>query len=387
MVACSNGAQRIPGNPKYVRVTEADIERWYPNAGAIFYLWMRPYVGRVYDIDAIAALNPDVPATSTWQDFLVDALHGWGFGGSTALSTIADNQIIYWLFLENCQCIGGSGALAHWISPSVCTTGPTQYAVQYNQAPLPAGTNRVITGSAYLDSWSGATQRWAIGWSWGHGGTTQQSYQGPYWITGTSYNVWSTGGNIPDDATWYTFYCLPENADSNHGCWHTDFTFSGNGVVTSPPTPTEPSYTDLPTYTPPSGTTTDELETKLDALISLLSSQHDLVTVTQRQISPFAYIKATASSVSGSGMLQRSGMIGALVHLNSTAALWSAISAPDFHMDAGWLSFGTADGWTPAIRLTHQDQLCLVPSGVVDRLAYYIAPSTSAVITPLLREP
>lgn len=387
MVACSNGAERIVGKPKYVRVTEADIERWYPNAGAIFYLWMRPYVGRVYDIDAIAALNPDVPATSTWQDFLVDALHTWGLGGSTALSTVADNQIIYWLFLENCECKGDPGG-----GYTLCGTLGTETVHIADNTPeiheraySATNINRVVinwnvTGIYHVDGFYPNVV--------GYQGATQV-----YFSSIPSQSVPGTGTHTYDLGVICDSVKLQFGAHTTNPAWACDFTDNasvycvGVGPPYEPSTPSEPSYTDLPTYTPPTSTTTDDLEVKLDAIISLLSSQHDLVTVTQRQISPFAYIKGTAANVSGSGMVQRDGMVGALVHVNSTAALWSAVSAPDFHMDAGWVSFGTVDGWAPAIRLTHQDQLCFVPSGVVDRLAYYIAPSTSAVITPLLREP
>lgn len=122
------------------------------------------------------------------------------------------------------------------------------------------------------------------------------------------------------------------------------------------------------------------------AILSQILAQVNLI---QRQSVPFAYTPSTThTGLSGSGVISISGLIGAKVSITTLpASLGRSGTTPLEIFDAGFITFGTADGYPTSIRLEHNPQLMLPArcSAYTD-LAYDLHPGVVVTITELLRE-
>jgi hypothetical protein len=114
------------------------------------------------------------------------------------------------------------------------------------------------------------------------------------------------------------------------------------------------------------------------------------VTLLQRQLAPFGYIASTAhAGLTGAGSFGISGLIGAKVLLTTVPSqLGASGTSPAELFDAGWITFGTTDGYPASFRVEHNPEL-LLPSrmGAYTAIAYDLHPGVVATITELLREP
>lgn len=115
----------------------------------------------------------------------------------------------------------------------------------------------------------------------------------------------------------------------------------------------------------------------------------EYVKLIQRQAVPFAYVPGTVhTGLSGSGVLSISGLLGAKVNLTTIPAhLGRTGTAPTELFEAGFITWGTADGYPQSVRLEHAQQISL-PSrcSAFTDLAYDLAPGVVATITELKRE-
>lgn len=121
----------------------------------------------------------------------------------------------------------------------------------------------------------------------------------------------------------------------------------------------------------------------LDAILKM-------VTLIQRQAVPFGYVTGTVhAGLSGAGAVSISGLLGVKVAITTLPTpLGSEGTSPPKHFDAGWITFGTIDGFPQSYRLEHNPQVYL-PSrcSAFTDLDYDLAPGVVVTITELLREP
>lgn len=125
------------------------------------------------------------------------------------------------------------------------------------------------------------------------------------------------------------------------------------------------------------------IDIRLDAIMRM-------VTLIQRQAVPFGYVSgAVHAGLSGAGSFAIAGLLGAKVDLTTTPAqLGVSGSTPPKLFDAGYVTFGTPDGYPHSYRLEHDPQLILpARAGGFTTLAYDLHPGVVVTITELLREP
>jgi hypothetical protein len=123
------------------------------------------------------------------------------------------------------------------------------------------------------------------------------------------------------------------------------------------------------------------------AMLSRLTQTVDLV---QRQLVPFAYIPGTVhTGLSGAGTLSVSGLLGAKIDVTTMPTpIGRRGTTPTEYFDAGYISWGTADGYPTSQRLEHNPQLSLPPrASAYTELAYDLHPGVVVTITELVREP
>lgn len=117
----------------------------------------------------------------------------------------------------------------------------------------------------------------------------------------------------------------------------------------------------------------------------------DMVTLIQRQQTPFAYIVGTAhSGLTGAGELAVQGLIGARITI--TDALPGSIGVeagdPEAVFGAGWINWGIAGAFMPRQFLSSTTTLSLPEAaGVFTTLSYSLPPGVVATIWELVREP
>lgn len=115
-----------------------------------------------------------------------------------------------------------------------------------------------------------------------------------------------------------------------------------------------------------------------------------MVTLIQRQSVPFAYVPSTAhAGLSGAGTLSISGLLGVKIAVTTLpGAIGRKSTTPEEIFDAGFITFGTPDGYPSSYRLEHHPQLILpARCSAFTQLAYDLHPGVVITITELLREP
>jgi hypothetical protein len=123
---------------------------------------------------------------------------------------------------------------------------------------------------------------------------------------------------------------------------------------------------------------------KLDTIIALLTLQ-------QRQSTPFAYIDGDShSSLTGFGEISVQGLIGLKLTITDAGpgVLGVAAGDPETVWEAGWYRWGNADGWAPREFISSTDVLDLPTSaGVYTKIGYSLNATVEVTITELEREP
>ncbi len=121
-----------------------------------------------------------------------------------------------------------------------------------------------------------------------------------------------------------------------------------------------------------------------------LNSILQLVTLIQRNTTPFAYIPgASHSGLTGSSVLTIPSCIGVLITLTTVPA-WVGVEAgsPTTLFEAGWIAWGNTDGFTAREFISASPQLSLPNEAQqFTRLGYTIAPGVVATIQELYAEP
>lgn len=121
----------------------------------------------------------------------------------------------------------------------------------------------------------------------------------------------------------------------------------------------------------------------LDAILAM-------VTLLQRQSTPFAYIVSTAHTLlSGNAQFAVQGLIGLAIAI-TTLPTRAGVQAgdPNTLWDVGWIDVGTADGWFSRTFLKTNPQVVFPPDmGAVTLVGYSIPADVVVTITELVREP
>lgn len=125
-------------------------------------------------------------------------------------------------------------------------------------------------------------------------------------------------------------------------------------------------------------------------LIGLAQQTYQLVQLIQRQVAPFAYVPGVShSGLTGNGQLIVQGLIGAKITITDNVPGVLSVQAgnPEFVWDAGWINWGSADGFTPREFLSATSTLSLPPdAGAYTVLGYSIAAGVTVTIQELHRE-
>lgn len=123
---------------------------------------------------------------------------------------------------------------------------------------------------------------------------------------------------------------------------------------------------------------------------SLLEQIKSMVTLIQRQHVPFAYVQSTLhSGLTGSGEISVADLIGAIVTVTAHGTNTGVeLADPDVLFEAGWFSWGNADGFAPRTFINCSPQISLPDSaGQYTRIAYTLPVGTTISIRELTREP
>ena len=127
------------------------------------------------------------------------------------------------------------------------------------------------------------------------------------------------------------------------------------------------------------------------ALVLAIKRLELLVQLVQRQAVPFAYVPGDLhTGISGAGELAVTGLIGARVTITATypSTIGSAAGNPERLFGAGYVQWGSADGFTARVWLDQADTLTFPPAaGAYTRLAYSLPPGVVVEIEELVREP
>jgi hypothetical protein len=113
-----------------------------------------------------------------------------------------------------------------------------------------------------------------------------------------------------------------------------------------------------------------------------------LLTISQRQTTPFAYISGAAHhALTGSGVLTVQGILGALLNVSVPASYGLDPGTPDTYFGLGYIRFGTVDGYASSIRIDTDSQVIFPDAASVYTLiAYNLEPGVSMTLTELIRE-
>jgi hypothetical protein len=115
-----------------------------------------------------------------------------------------------------------------------------------------------------------------------------------------------------------------------------------------------------------------------------------MVTLLQRQSTPFAYIVSTAhTGLSGNSQFAVHGLIGLAIAITTLPTRAGVqLGNPDTLWDVGWIDVGTADGWfNRAFLKTNPQVIFPRDMGAVTLIGYSIPADVVVTITELVREP
>lgn len=233
---------------------------------------------------------------------------------------------------------------------------------------IPTGANTLTMTVTPQQASSFFNIEWLL---WNHDASAGQSFPGFFEWNGSGGAITLT---IPTINAGMLYWSIEANGGGSSAT--TDETFSIECSYfcagTSPTSPVQPCC-------PPDPILSATLQTILQ-----------LVTLIQRQSTPFAYLRSTVhSGLTGIGELTVQGLIG--ISIQPTAfpgPIGSEEGDPIEFFDMGWFCWGTSDGFDNRIRLTHSPQVSTpVEAGQYTLVGYSFPPGLTCTITELLREP
>lgn len=126
------------------------------------------------------------------------------------------------------------------------------------------------------------------------------------------------------------------------------------------------------------------------ALMQMVRSINETVTLLQRNLLPMAYIVgSTHPTLTGSGSFAVSRLVGMKVHVDAHPTPdRQLVGTPPYVWDLGWMSIDDGEGMIEEKRITRIDQLWqprLFPEAIT--FGYYLNPGVTASFTELEPEP
>lgn len=124
-------------------------------------------------------------------------------------------------------------------------------------------------------------------------------------------------------------------------------------------------------------------------LVAIMTQILQAVTLIQRQIVPFAYVPGTSHlNLTGSGQFAVQGILGLAIGMNSIPqGIGSAPGDPTEYFDTGFITLGTADGFSESFRIHHNPTLKLDINPSYTLVGYTLPPGVNISVTELKREP
>lgn len=414
MPICSPGtSQPKPGYARLVLVTAGAVEGALIGEGisrAASSAISGMIAGQTYDLSNICASDPPPDPSLTVDDFL----HALNWADPTnyfpALLRIRQ-WFLHWYWYQVCECVGATTPSAPTLTvptdinqnpglPSGPSTGPCWDVSQ--AFTLSAGSGNEIAGVWNLGVFlmPGANTSGMTG-----NGAYQHAFPIPPGVTTC---------HVKATSTWSSFY----NANlqfrlnfynSSKALLAQNNLFNGSGTYDQDvAVPSGAAYWNLWQNTP-AGSATDDLQVEFSffcngqspigidtpccppdpSLMALVQQILGLVTLTQRQLAPFAYIDgAVHTGLTGAGSITVQGLLGARVTLTTIPAGVGLESGdPNVVFEAGWINFGDASGFSSRRFITASPiQFFPEAAGQYTRIGYTFPPGAVATITEIVRE-
>lgn len=420
MGACSAGAHVKAGEPDVYYITSDDLDRWF-GTWNLEWLAFRVFLGRGYDLAALAALNPNTPPERSWSDLIVSFLGGGRLGLSGGALAYGDELVAYHVFQEHCECNAATSyttqALIHswntdglfsqwsgWFGTSFMYTGSDAVAISAIRYHLfldnPHPTRRLAifdnTGAMLHDCGT------VLGADDG-GGWYKYTLPIPYALTANveyfvcSYNP-SVGirltNNAPpfgvaNDCTW--LHGIQRRDDT--GVWEdvAGWTYStwpfisGIAVAYTPTAAPSVDTTGQQTISAPTGTTSDDLAGMVYQLQVAVDTYGAQLEYLRQRVAPVEVTLGTAiPGLTGHGTLEDANAIGWVVDTTGLPSGYEQVgSEPPNIYNLGYLTLKGQGGWEQTYRLDHDPKLLLTPNSLVTALSYDLAAGVTATFTPL----
>jgi len=160
-------------------------------------------------------------------------------------------------------------------------------------------------------------------------------------------------------------------------------TYVGGGGTMSVVTDMDNYCNGSPFVTGPCCPPDNATQASLDAILNL-------VTLIQRQVSPFGYVYgANHTGLSGHGSFAVSDLLGVSVDVTTLPASYcQATGTPTELFGLGFVTLGTADGYETSHRIDHDGSLVLpYAAGAFTLVGYSLSPGVVVSIRELTREP
>jgi hypothetical protein len=393
MSVCASGASTTrPGVPAGVIIDQQYMQSLLPASIA----WLYPYLPYsktlvIGDVASFCSADPPTFSVPTAAEIL-NFLTGGSLNDYLTVAGFIDKLIKAYLWSKICMCTSGTTpsptaptppAGLPAINPSDAVTGPlptpcytisvpemtittTSYAQYFGPVQGPSGvTGVVLRGQAssgsgtpaqnLLDLRQSATSAGTyadlaiIGEVVGQETTSAMAAAG----SANFYKIFGkqTGGGTLVSTADIDFYCNGQDPTIPVGC------------TNCPPDP---------------------------QMVGLIQQILQLTTLIQRQAVPFGYVSgAVHTGLSGAGALSISGLLGVKVAITTLPTSYGVLgTSPPEHFDLGFITFGTADGFPSAHRLTRNPHVLMPPRcSVYTDLDYDLSPGVVVTITELVREP
>lgn len=388
---CPGGGASVPrfGTPLFLSATVGAFSLLLSKYGATKLQFLIPLLGFVpFDMATFCSVDP--PAMPSFTDAEIYALI-FHTGDANFLSGLekARDMVKRMLWYDFCEC--SSGTATPIVNPVMPTTTPTLVVPTASLVtPCQSFTHTGVTGycSGSFSYWLGASpvDRSATKWRITSTGAIQSSggvsyrYQMQENGTGVFANTVLTDTFPPEVA--HTFSGVIANPNTTYLAGHIQYV-SGGGCSMAQDTLElycggTPGAVQAPCCPPDPAT-----QAYLDLILST-------VTLIQRQAAPFGYVYGTNhAALSGNGSFGVSDLLGVSVDVTTLPASYGrATGTPEKLFDLGYVTLGTADGYSQSRRIDADGSLVLPPSGGIYTLVgYTLSPGVVVSIRELVREP
>lgn len=390
------GAVSTPkaGVPAGLVIDQQYVQSLLPPALAFLYPYLPWMKGlQIGDVTAFCLADPPSFVLPSADDFLSFITSGY-LGSYFNVNTFLQNLTRAYLWNNICQCTGGG-----------TPTPPTPPA---NPGNLPvANPPTIVTLPPVLPCWDFKyLPSMTMGTGFGQWPVPAGLRNNYVQVTG----AWTLSALATSVSTKYTFYdagsAVLYQTTLTWTPADTGTTKTAGGVVTGAIALIRADWTQTGAAGLPASHGADEWAIYCDgnlpttiqqpccppdpAVKNRMEQLLELVTLLQRQLAPFAYIKTTVhAGLTGTGSVPVAGLLG-LEYLITTppAGVVTLPGNPGYVKDQGWLSVSEVDGMIQEHRATRTQETWFPPyMQLADHINYFFTPGTVATITEIVREP